>query len=714
MDQEQQNQIVPESGEENISTELIPITRIGVETELSRYPIHNLSKKGRVDIQIIKRTAGGQVDLKWEVSYSERHGQARQFAYKLDTIVINRRIDKEDRPLPETIRLGSLRELAEELGLDGSGDSTNRVKKALHQNAGAYITAKIKYRTNDGGQRLLEAGFSRYSVIFTGEQLPDGREADAVYLVLNKPFREVLNNAPIRPLNYDYLKALPPAPQRFYEIISSRVYAAQKNRNPFARILYSEFCIYSALTRHLDHENFRVQMAKILRPHMKSGYIAKVQHEPTTDQEGNLDWMMCFQPGPRARAEYMTFARKSKQLEAKIETIEESQLAGQAPEGAKGVGASISEAPAKRKTREAKDLLLVELTNRGIAESRAKKLLAAAPPGQQVIDQLEWGDFLIQSEPGKYKNTAGFYIYLLSENVVPPFTFETSRQKKQREEAQAADEQQRLKTLKLQDEYEDYQSSQVEEFIRGQIPEQELAEIIKLKRQHLATTFRSFRLMPAETVKSMVWGAVKAEIKPRVKFLSLAEFVARKADQPGLFDTPPEVEQGNGVAKAPTPASTMPAETPKQPLQSVITPQAESITVPPKKTPYRANLGVTEAAAQIDNGTPPPGEPGSEASLGASEVVLLERYREFQRKEARRALDRLEILERGRRMKTGRAYLLGEHPEREHYQHLIAEGEYEEFHRISEDHLLQVTAEGLKLPDFEDWKRYALSAISAK
>src|SRR3954454_14151047 len=70
---------------------------IRTETVLSKLPVHNLAKKGRVDIRILKTTPDGKVDLKWEVSYSERYGQARQLAYKLDTIVIDRRIEEAGR-----------------------------------------------------------------------------------------------------------------------------------------------------------------------------------------------------------------------------------------------------------------------------------------------------------------------------------------------------------------------------------------------------------------------------------------------------------------------------------------------------------------------------------------------------------------------------------------------------------------------------------------
>src|SRR6266516_4765938 len=221
--------------------DIAPLAVIRTETILSRLPIHNLAKRGEVDISITTKNERGEIDLQWEVSYSKKYGDARQLAYKLDTIVINRKIDELDRPLPKAIRLGSLREVGKDLGLSVGKPIVN-LRKAFLQNAFVGITAKLKYKSKDGTERSLEAGFTRYSVVFTGERLPDGSKADAVYLLLNEPYWEVLNNAPTRPLNYDYLKALTPAAQRFYEIISYKIFAAIKYHHPTAKISYSEYC----------------------------------------------------------------------------------------------------------------------------------------------------------------------------------------------------------------------------------------------------------------------------------------------------------------------------------------------------------------------------------------------------------------------------------------------------------------------------------------
>jgi hypothetical protein len=295
------------SNETTKTPERWPISKIRTETVLSRMPIHNLAKRGQVNIQIVKKNPEGEVTLHWEVSHSDRYGQPRQIAYKLDTIVINRRIDEAGRPLPQMICLGSLRDIASELGLGGD---TNQIRRALRQNAFAAITAKMTYKTTDGTEKRLEADFTRYGVVFTGEKLPDGRRADAVYVILNEPYREVLNNAPLRPLNYEYLKALPPAAQRFYEVLSYRVFAALTTHSPEARISYSDYCAYSAQQRYFDYTHFKKQMYKIHRLHVQSGYLKTVKYSATTDAEGNTDWMMSYEPGPRAEAEFREFSHR--------------------------------------------------------------------------------------------------------------------------------------------------------------------------------------------------------------------------------------------------------------------------------------------------------------------------------------------------------------------------------------------------------------------
>src|SRR5262249_21567908 len=287
-----------------------PLRILRTETVLSRFPIHNLTTHGPVSIHLRRTNAQGDPDYLWEVSTSAHYGPPGPLAYKLDTLVINRLLDALPRPVPGVLKVGSLRQVAPQLGLNTSGRQQEHLKSAFHQNASAYIVTKLRYRDRDGRQRRLEAGFTRYSVVFQGERLPDGTPADAVYLVLSEPYREILDHAPVRPLDYGYLQALTPMAQRFYELLSYHMFATLTHHRPQATLRYSEYCLLATQQRYTAYEQVKNQMYKVHRPHLAAGYIAQVRSTATTDADGQPDWLLHYTPGPKARAEYAAFRRQ--------------------------------------------------------------------------------------------------------------------------------------------------------------------------------------------------------------------------------------------------------------------------------------------------------------------------------------------------------------------------------------------------------------------
>lgn len=295
-----------------------PQNTIRIETALSRFPVHRLAKRGNISIEIKETNESGEVRTKWEVTHNSKYGQPGALAYKLDTLVINRRIDEVRPTIPKLIKLGSLRDVAEELGLGGD---TNKIRQALLQNIGALINAKISYKGTNNTERTFEAAFTRYSVIFTGQKLPNGEKADAVYIVLNDVYMKVLNEAQTRPLDYDYLRELPPAPQRLYELLSYQIYAALRNERPRAKLLYSYYCARAPQTRYSDYEHVKKQMYKVHAPHLKSGYLAKVEFKEQRNKGGELDWLMLYTPGRRAKAEFREVTKKARTIQRPITTL---------------------------------------------------------------------------------------------------------------------------------------------------------------------------------------------------------------------------------------------------------------------------------------------------------------------------------------------------------------------------------------------------------
>jgi len=491
---------------------LIPANIIRTETVLSKLPIHNLAKKGSRSIRIVRQNDQGEIDLLWKVTPNPAYGEPRELAYKLDTIVINRRIEEQGRPLPEFLRIGSLREIAEQLRLGGN---TNKIKQALSQNAHTVLTAEFTYTTTTGEQQQAEFQTTRYGLIFTGEKLPNGRKADAVYITLNPPYRHILNNAVFRPLNYDYLKELTPAAQRFYELISYKIFAALHNTRPEARIAYSELCTFSPLQRYFDYDHFKKQMYKIHRQHLKSGYLDAVRYDPTTDNTGKPDWNMFYTPGGKARIEYETFTGKRprfKSSEAGDSPIDEDN-------GDQSAGSVIADS-----NPEPVDPLLPELIKRGIARDQAIKLLKNAAADQPILDQLEYGDYE-KTKPNSAIRGAGFYVYLIKNNIPVPDDFETSRKQKLREEARLASDREVGERLRLELAYEVYKREEMDKHIKANYTPDQYQQLVARKKEELLNERRSlFANWREEVFESYADRQVRADLARWVPFTKFDTF----------------------------------------------------------------------------------------------------------------------------------------------------------------------------------------------
>lgn len=400
--------------------EQIPKDIIRVETALSRFPIHRLSKKGNVSIEIKKTDPNGELRTRWEVTYNSKFGQPGPLAYKLDTLIVNRRIEEAGKPIPKIVRLGSLSEIAAELGLAKTRD-TGRIRKALRQNAGAFITAKFNYKAANREERFAEIEDTRYGIIYTGEKLPNGEKADAVYLVLHDIFREILTNAPTRPLDYDYMKGLPPAAQRFYELLSYQIYAAIR-RKTVGKILYSELCLYAPQTRYEEWEQIKKQMYKLHRPHLESGYIEKVTFEETWKEDGVRDWTMIYVPGARARGEHVAAHMKKHFPRAKVLHPDPQQLTFNLPDPAP----KHLPQPALSFSAEEENLV-TKLHSFGVSEKKARELVKTRREATEA--QITAYPYREVGKPRK--NAAGWLVAAIEGNYTLPALYLEEQEKKQ-------------------------------------------------------------------------------------------------------------------------------------------------------------------------------------------------------------------------------------------------------------------------------------------
>lgn len=512
---------------DDTTSELAPIIRIGTETVLSQYPLHRLAKKSSFEIRVTKANARGKLVTTWEVSASQKYGEPGPLAYKLDTILINREIDESRPNIPEVIRLGSLRDICVELGMSPEGKNTQLIKKALHQNASAYITAKLDYRSKDGSERNFEFGASRYEVIFVGQKLPNGVVADAVYIVLHRTFREFLSHANTRPLDYEYLKSLPPAAQRLYELLSFQIYAALKYGNPRAKYLYSDFCRFAPLTRYEVWDKVKKQLHKIHRHHKQSNYISKVEFEQITGEDGRPDWVMWYTPGRKAKREFKEFTPK--RLEAQSEKpqfIEALLLESKEASGQVNKLSIKQENKKSRKTVETigvqiqtpeGDALIEKLTSHGIDGSRAARLVESDRAECEV-----WADAWPHQNQKGMDNPAAVLISFIEKKRRPlPAGYKKAQQAEERRKEQE-DKQQRQRATELHFDY-------FAPLYRNRLRE----EFLQIKQTH-PEEFKEFSTYFETKFAKMLRMVTSEETREKFTFQKASEFFNEMRPELGI------------------------------------------------------------------------------------------------------------------------------------------------------------------------------------
>lgn len=400
------------TAEEIALAQVIPIR---TETTLTRLPIHRIAKRGAVKIKQSKFNAKGKVITTWEVE-----NPPSSLAYKIDTIIINRRIDemRTKGEIRQLFKLGSLRDICKELGVS-EGKNTAQVKEALYQNAKAFIKAKLDYKGLDGVERTFEFGTTRYTVIFTGEKLPNNQKADGVYIELHPRFHEMLKHSKTRPLDYAYLKELQPSAQRLYELLSFAMFGSLSYGRPNAQMFYSEFCQSAPLTRH--HEFFRVrsQMRKIHQPHLESGYLKAVDFEETADAQGQIDWLIRYTPGRKARHEFKEFTTKR-----------EKQIS-QAPPRPQLVAKVVSREEATS-NQSSEDLeIITRLIDAGVTESIARTLADSdREECQRQLEALPYRD--------RIKDKGGYIVKAIRDRYAMPSKMDELKRKEQEAQEQKA------------------------------------------------------------------------------------------------------------------------------------------------------------------------------------------------------------------------------------------------------------------------------------
>ena len=219
------------------------------------------------------------------------------------------------------IPLGGIRHCLRVLGWTESGPNARVLIQGLKQIAGASVEFEIwqplpqsaQLASSDGAnyRRVCGKG-TRLSSYLIGEYEVTEDELASGEVVRDYDLSEVLSirvaleadlqrQVIYRPLDQAYVRSVAPSARRWYELTAASVYGAVAHpRSPgYFEMRYSWYVArHHTLEPQTGLRRIRMQMEKVTKDHVKSGYLRKIEYGETAD---GRDVIIRYYPGTAAR-----------------------------------------------------------------------------------------------------------------------------------------------------------------------------------------------------------------------------------------------------------------------------------------------------------------------------------------------------------------------------------------------------------------------------
>ncbi|HKR10928.1 MAG TPA: hypothetical protein VJT15_02630 [Pyrinomonadaceae bacterium] len=408
-------------------------------------PFFNLTQRKKDTPHVIKYAGRDEAGrpIRWEVyqDTSTEIGAPAVEAHEVWYLLVKPSIDSQRRPdgtIPEIIPLGGLRECLRKVGWTAGGFQARELIKALSQISFAGCVADLWVPTGEqnaeGKQKFLQikGRFSRMSVYAIGEHHLTEEELaqskfefeleDILYISLNPLEAKLQQLQDRRILDNQYLFSLRPAARRWYELMAAKIFGVVSNKGKFCEIRYSWYTQHHhTLKQYVEHKRVRFQMDRIIKDHIESGYIAKVEYRRVKEPGQLTDYIIRYYPGPGATASLdrvQTHLRQRKVSRRRLgqQRVEVTGAPTVKVESSEPLSLSIVTAEHQR--------LMIELILRfGINGSKAYELVMSRD--RAVRFQLEVWRFR-QVSP---RNRAGWMIQAIENNYDAPSTYVDDRKK---------------------------------------------------------------------------------------------------------------------------------------------------------------------------------------------------------------------------------------------------------------------------------------------
>jgi hypothetical protein len=351
-----------------------------------------------------------------------------------------------------------------------------------------------------------------------GKELSDGKIADKNYVWLSEWQLQNINSNHLLPIDLEayrqlknhIAKALVPLLQVW--LYATRTEGVYEKR-------YYELCQMLNIRQH----RFLSAITRILAPSLDEltefGHLSDWKIEKTSDGQ---NYKIIFYHGEKFHRDRRTRLNKQASLSPNATTLAELHDRKARSSPTTSSTPRQSHHGTQKNMPPVNETFLAELMKRGVAEPYARTILAAIHPRQPVLAQLEWGDQQVRQSGGKILNPAGFFMSLVSGNVMPPPNFETAVQRNAREAKLRAEEEAQRAQQDLETEYEWYRARQIDAYIASLDPN-EVAAMIEAKRREYQEEYEGEFM-----IDSFSKHDAKRELGKRAPLMTMEEFKASR------------------------------------------------------------------------------------------------------------------------------------------------------------------------------------------
>jgi hypothetical protein len=336
-----------------------------------------------------------------------------------------------------------------------------------------------------------------------GEVLEDGAIAEENYVWLSEWQLENVNNRHTLPIDYDVYRTLQlHIAKALVPLLQIWFYASR--REQCAERKYSDLCLLLGLQCFKALSRIKQQFGPSLDHLKEKGFLWSWDLTKTTDES---DYKLCLWAGSA-----FVSAADIRAAENPERTVLLSARQGE---------------------------ILRALVDRGVREDRARQLLIDLPEEQPALDQVEWGDVEVKRkertrEP--IQNPPGFYVYLLTCNYPVPASFETTRKRMLREQAQqrdvearAREAQQELETYEQRERYDAFLVAETDTHMKNGMAQPAIDQRVRDHMARIQEGAPQYR-WPETTLRGFALRKLREEVATELDLPSFEEFTRRKAE----------------------------------------------------------------------------------------------------------------------------------------------------------------------------------------